>query len=88
MAVERDFIETLCTTPKMLCTPYKPLFCILQRNTMQAVILTDTIDTYVIYNYYNLTWVGGASQGCDPTTGRGSGCYAAWVIISIHTLLC
>jgi hypothetical protein len=32
-------------------------------------LVTDRRHTYVIYNYYNVTWVGGTQQGCDSLTG-------------------
>ena len=45
----------------------------IQRNTYQAAILTDGTQTFAVYNYQNITWVGGgANQNCDRLTGTRS----------------
>ena len=31
---------------------------------MQTALVTDGNETYVVYNFYELTWVGGDAQGC------------------------
>ena len=33
-------------------------------------LVTDNIDSYVVLNYYNMTWVGSPATGCSPKTGR------------------
>ncbi|KAK2161853.1 hypothetical protein LSH36_108g00007 [Paralvinella palmiformis] len=38
-------------------------------NTVQVAVVTDEKSTYVIYNYYELTWIGSIKQGYDPETG-------------------
>ncbi len=43
-----------------------------QRNTYQLALVTDEQETFAVFNYYNVTWVGGTRQGCDPNTGKMS----------------
>ena len=48
-------------------------------------LVTAEIGTYVIYNYYNVTWSGGTSDYCDPVTGLQGDppfdkCFAAQVV--------
>ncbi len=35
-------------------------------------LVTDERDTFSVFNYYNVTWVGGTRQGCDSGTGLAS----------------
>ena len=55
------------------------VFSCFQRNTFQAAVVTDEEDTYVVYNYYNITWAGSIRQGCNPQTGTGPNCFEAQV---------
>ena len=43
-----------------------------QRNVFQAVILTDQSESYSVFNYHNITWIGSVGMGCDAATGRGT----------------
>jgi Nidogen-like len=56
----------------VLRTPWVGL---LQRNTFQMALVTDYVNTYVVYNYFNVTWAGSNVQGCDPATGQASVMY-------------
>ena len=62
-----------------------------QRNTYQLALVTDEVDTYAIYNYYNITWIGGTRQGCDPNSGKAStgnpDCEPAQVTMTSFTTL-
>ena len=64
----------------MLCSE---VLCFIQRNTVQLVIVTDGTDTFAIYNYYDLSWIGGHPQNCDTQTGLRTGaapnCFPAQV---------
>ena len=62
-------------------------YFLFQRNTFQIVLVTDEVESYVFFNYWNLTWIGTPSGGCDSLTGmpRTDGnalCSAAQVRIS------
>ena len=43
-----------------------------QRNVFQAVILTDQSESYSIFNYHNITWIGSVRRGCNADTGIGT----------------
>ena len=56
----------------------------LQRNTYQMALVVGGSQTYVVYNYLDIQWSGGAGkQRCDPDTGLNSvaypNCHAAQV---------
>ena len=64
-------------------------FC--QRNTYQTAVVTDETDTFAIFNYYDINWVGGAgvsTQNCDPMSGTSSSshedCSPAHVSIDVR----
>ena len=42
-----------------------------QTNTFQAVIVTDSVRTYVMYNYAHIGWTTHAEAGGDSNTGQG-----------------
>jgi len=42
-----------------------------QRNTFQAVLISDTKNAYVIYNYNKIEWTTGTSNGGNGSTGLG-----------------
>lgn len=46
-------------------------------NTFQVVLITDGYMSFVIMNYYKLTWTTGTPHGGDAVTGLGG--TAAWV---------
>lgn len=36
-------------------------------------LVTDYVSTYVVFNYFNITWIGSNYyQNCDPSTGQSS----------------
>ena len=42
-----------------------------QTNTFQAVIVTDSVRTYAMFNYAHLGWTTHAEAGGDSNTGQG-----------------
>ena len=50
---------------------------LLQRNTLQMALLTDERRSHVIFNYYNVTWIGGYGQGCAGNVDPGGVCVPA-----------
>ena len=52
-------------------TQITQIFLYFQRNTYQAVILTDGSETYTILNYYDVNWMGSVNEGCASSTGTG-----------------
>ena len=56
-----------------------------QRNTYQVALVTDEIRTFAIFNYYNITWLGSPTMGCNSADGKPSSsnpnCKAAQVIL-------
>ncbi|NXG08040.1 TECTA protein, partial [Sakesphorus luctuosus] len=40
-------------------------------NTFQAVLITDGMFSFAIFNYYEISWTTGTASGGDPLTGLG-----------------
>ncbi len=45
----------------------------LQRNTYQVALVTDESRSFLVMNYYNITWANGSEMGCNPKTGTHVG---------------
>ena len=46
-------------------------FLLQAKNTFQAVLVTDGVHSFTIFNYGTLEWTTGASSGGDKVTGIG-----------------
>jgi hypothetical protein len=57
------------------CQTGQNLYDTCLRNTFQVAIVTDGIQSFSVYNYFNITWLGSNTQGCDPSTGQSSTSY-------------
>lgn len=44
---------------------------VLQRNTFQAVLITDGESSYAIFNYNRTVWTTGSNSGGGTETGLG-----------------
>lgn len=42
-----------------------------QVNTFQAVLITDGVSSFAIFNYHEISWTTGTASGGDPLTGLG-----------------
>ena len=57
---------------------------LVQINIFQAVLITDGVLSFVMFNYGSLTWTTGVLSGGDPFNGRGGN--PAGVSITSHVL--
>lgn len=42
-----------------------------QVNTFQAVLITDGVSSFALFNYHEISWTTGTASGGDPLTGLG-----------------
>ena len=42
-----------------------------QVNTFQAVLITDGVSSFALFNYHEIHWTTGTASGGDPLTGLG-----------------
>lgn len=42
-----------------------------QVNTFQAVLITDGLSSFALFNYHEISWTTGTASGGDPLTGLG-----------------
>lgn len=47
------------------------LLVLSQVNTFQAVLITDGVSSFAIFNYQEISWTTGTASGGDPLTGLG-----------------
>lgn len=40
-------------------------------NTFQAVLITDGVSSFALFNYHEISWTTGTASGGDPLTGLG-----------------
>jgi hypothetical protein len=40
-----------------------------QRNTFQAVLATNGVKSFAVFNYNNITWTTGSNSGGETNTG-------------------
>ncbi|XP_064636548.1 uncharacterized protein K03H1.5-like [Lineus longissimus] len=74
MVTARNFVATQGLVVTWFNLTFSGHFCPSQagcppRNTFQAILLSDSKESYVIFKYAQLTWLGGPSYGGDTATG-------------------
>lgn len=58
-----------------------------QVNTFQAVLITDGVSSFALFNYHEISWTTGTASGGDPLTGLG-GVMAQVRLLLPHPHLC
>ena len=66
---EVNAAEEQASSVRKAVSPCKCAHGFQQVNTFQAVLITDGVSSFAIFNYHEISWTTGTASGGDPLTG-------------------
>lgn len=63
--------EGQVSSVRQALSPCQSAHGFLQVNTFQAVLITDGVSSFALFNYHEISWTTGTASGGDPLTGLG-----------------
>lgn len=71
MMLEMNVSEGQVSSVGKAASPCECAHVFRQVNTFQAVLITDGVSSFAIFNYHEISWTTGTASGGDPLTGLG-----------------